>query len=128
LVFRQKKAQYGAECLWHRSPACSWLSILQNGLGLAAQGIVWHATMSTISFGYSAKGGVIQNRYRNSIYAVPLSLIGFVESVKGPELQGGGQVFTQRNLQRLDMRCLMIIKGRYTWDTEKKPPSFVLTL
>jgi poly [ADP-ribose] polymerase 6/8 len=50
LTFRQKKARHGAHYLWHGSPASCWLSILQNGLGLAARGKVWHATLSTISF------------------------------------------------------------------------------
>jgi hypothetical protein len=38
LTFRQKKAQYGAFYIWHRSPATSWLSILQNGLGVRPHG------------------------------------------------------------------------------------------
>jgi hypothetical protein len=128
LAFRQKKAQYGAHWLWHGSPATSWLSILQNGLGLAAQGIVWHASISTVSFGYSAKGGAIQNKYSASRYTGQLSLIGLVESVKGPGLQGGGQVFTQRDLQGLNLRCLMVIKNPWTWDTVQSPPKFVPTL
>jgi hypothetical protein len=128
LAFRQKKAQYGAHWLWHGSPPTSWLSILQNGLGLAAQGIVWHAALSTVSFGYSGKGGVIANKYKGSRYNGALSLIGLVESVKGPGLQGSGQVYTQRDLQGLNLRCLMVIKSQWAWDTVQNPPKFVPTL
>jgi hypothetical protein len=127
LAFRQKKQTHGAHYLWHGSPVTNWLSILQNGLGLSSQGIVWHASMSTVSFGYSGKGGQIANKYTNSRWKGPLMAIGFVESVKGEGLQGAVPVFTQRDLGGLALRVLMIIRNQYTWDTVTTPPKYMPT-
>jgi hypothetical protein len=127
LAFRQKWEAHGAHYLWHGSPATNWLSILQNGLGLSTQGIVWHASLSTVSFGYSGKGGQISNKYATCRWQGPLSVIGFVESVKGEGLQGAVPVFTQRDLGGLALRVLMIIKTQYEWDTVQTTPTYMPT-
>jgi hypothetical protein len=125
LVFQAKKKKDGALYLWHGSPATAWLSILQNGLGLRQQGIVWHATSSAVSFGYSKKAGATQNKYASSKWKGQLLVIGFVESVKGKGLQGGGQIYTQTDLDGLALRVIMVVKSEYAWDTQGKPPKFM---
>jgi poly [ADP-ribose] polymerase 6/8 len=81
LAFRQRKAENGAVWLWHGSPATNWFSILQNGLGLRSQGIVFHSPYSEVSLGYSGKAGQTPNKYAKSRYPNAFTLIGLTESV-----------------------------------------------
>jgi poly [ADP-ribose] polymerase 6/8 len=130
LAFRTLKAKHRASYLWHGSPASSWMSILQNGLGLASQGVVYHSPYSTTSLGYSGKGS-FPNKYRESQYKGAPILLGLVESVTGQGFKQGSegpQEYTQSDFNGIVLRCLMIVKATFEWDAMHKPPKFVPTL
>jgi poly [ADP-ribose] polymerase 6/8 len=146
LTFRRKKGDSKSAWLWHGSTATRWYAILHTGLqdlgkspdrthaGADTFGPgVYQSQYSQVSIGYSQSGGRVDAKnthgYEKSTLPQPLIVLALVENLEGPLLKKvAAAEWTQRDLDGLIVRCLMIVKQQFQWDVQTEPPKRIPTL
>jgi hypothetical protein len=141
LAFQKKKAEQGNAWLWHGSCVSRWHSILHTGLqdlgkspdrrhmGSDTFGPgIYQSQFASTSIAYSMSGGdpVNTHRFKNSRFPKVMTVLALVENVKGDLLKQVAPVeWTQRDLDGIIVRCLLIVKSQFKWDVSVNPPQFV---
>jgi hypothetical protein len=146
LTFRKKKGTTKSAWLWHGSTATRWNSILHTGLkdlgsspdrthmGADTYGPgVYQSHSSKVSLGYSQNvnrnDAKNTHGYKSSRLPDTLQVVALIENVAGPLLKQVATVeWTQRDLDGLIVRVLMIVKKEFLWDVAAFPPKAVPTL
>jgi poly [ADP-ribose] polymerase 6/8 len=139
LVFRQKKEGKESTWLWHGSHLPRWHSILHSGLrdfgrteyrihgGSTLGPGVYQSNLSSYSYWYA--GGGSPNLYCNTKLPKQMTVLALVENVPGPDLNKVMESeYTQKDLEGLIVRCLMVVEKPFTWDALVEPPKHVPTL
>jgi hypothetical protein len=141
LAFQKKKAKQGNVWLWHGSCVSRWHSILHTGLqdlgkspdrrhmGSDTFGPgVYQSQFAATSIAYSLSGGspVNTHRFTNSRFPKMMTVLALVENVKGELLKKVADAeWTQRDLEGIIVRCLLIVKKQFQWNVSAQPPRFV---
>jgi hypothetical protein len=145
LAFRKKKGDTASAWLWHGSTATRWHSILHTSLQdlgkspdrthLGADTFgpgVYQSHLSSVSIWYCAGqsfGASNAHLYKSSVLPASLTVLALVENIKGPLLNQVADVeWTQKDLDGLVVRCLLIVKKEFEWNLVQKPPAKVPTL
>jgi hypothetical protein len=149
LAFQKKKETAGNAWLWHGSCLDRWHSILHTGLQDlgrtpdARNGGPWfgdgvyQSNLSEYSIAYAggvytdAAGGphLNTNKYANTIFPKTTTVLALCENIKGPELNLVTQAeYTQKDIEGLIVRCLMVVKTSFAWDPFAKPPAHMPSL
>jgi poly [ADP-ribose] polymerase 6/8 len=139
LTFQKKKKKSGNSWLWHGSRLDRWHSILHTGLqDLGATADRTHAGASTdgpgvdqsnqsaVSISYA---GIHGHKYGRSNLPAQMIVLALCENIKGPMLKhvANGE-YTQRDLDGLIVRCIMVAKTNFSWDPQVQPPAHVPSL
>jgi poly [ADP-ribose] polymerase 6/8 len=141
LTFQNKKKKSGTVWLWHGSALDRWHSILHNGLrdlggtGDARHGGpgdgVYQSNMSTVSLAYAdmAAGPANANKYGQTRLPAHMTVLALCENVKSHALTNkGGCEYTQKDVNGLIVRCIMVAKSQFNWDPFAFPPAHVPSL
>jgi hypothetical protein len=140
-VFQGKKRQKGTCWLWHGSFLSRWHSILHTGLkdlgrtadkthmGASTYGPgVYMSNSSTYSYAYSAGCGD-QHSYENSQFPKSLIVMALVENICSGLLKNVAQSeWTQRDLDGIMVRVLMIVNSVFEWDVHQSEPGCIPSL